>query len=101
MPYVQRDGAGKVAGVFANPQPGYAEEFLPSDNPEVVAFLNPPPKTPDELAALFVDRTDDISRMLFEITFNHENRIRTLQGQGALTRAQYKTALINFYKSLP
>jgi hypothetical protein len=42
MPYVSRDDSGNINGLYANPQPGYAEEFLPDDDPEVVAFINPP-----------------------------------------------------------
>jgi hypothetical protein len=45
MAYVSRAG-GKINGVYANPQPGFAEEELPDDNAEVVAFLNPPPPIP-------------------------------------------------------
>jgi hypothetical protein len=40
--YAERDDAGNITGVYANPQPGYAEEELPNDHPEVVAFINPP-----------------------------------------------------------
>jgi hypothetical protein len=47
MPYVQRDQEGKVIGLFAQPQEGYAEEFLSDDNPEVVAFLEEQPNTPE------------------------------------------------------
>lgn len=43
MPYVQRDGNGSINGAFANPQPGYAEEFLADDSAEVMAFLSPNP----------------------------------------------------------
>lgn len=43
MPYVQRDASGKVCGVYANPQPEYAEEFLADDDSLVAAYLNPPP----------------------------------------------------------
>ncbi|MGK4311646.1 hypothetical protein ACSMFX_26140 [Pseudomonas mosselii] len=35
MPYVQRDEAGKVSGRFANPQPGFAEEWLDDNHPEL------------------------------------------------------------------
>lgn len=38
MRYVQRDKQGKVTGHFANPQEGYAEEALPDDHPDLVAF---------------------------------------------------------------
>lgn len=39
MPYVQRS-AGLVTGIFANAQPGYAEEWLADDHAEVMAFLS-------------------------------------------------------------
>ncbi|MBF8730447.1 hypothetical protein IRZ59_08295 [Pseudomonas guariconensis] len=36
MPYVQRDAGGLVVGEFANLQPGFAEEWLPHDAPELL-----------------------------------------------------------------
>jgi hypothetical protein len=51
MPYVQRDGSGTINGLFANPQPSFAEEYLPDDNPEVVAFLNQTPVMPPDANA--------------------------------------------------
>lgn len=36
MPYVQRDANRIVIGEFANLQPGYAEEWLPTDALELV-----------------------------------------------------------------
>ena len=42
MPYVQRDEGGKVMGLYRLPQPGYAEEFLPEDHADVVAYRTPP-----------------------------------------------------------
>lgn len=45
MPYVERR-EGKVTGLYANQQPGYADEFLEENDPEVVAFRNPPPPVP-------------------------------------------------------
>jgi hypothetical protein len=44
--WVERTGGGAIKGIYANKQPGYAEEQLPDDNPEVVAFRNPPPVPP-------------------------------------------------------
>ena len=41
MPFVQRDKSGVVMGLYANRQPGYAEEELASDDPEVLAYLTP------------------------------------------------------------
>ena len=42
MPWVQRDASGAINGIYANAQPGYANEFLADNDPTVVAFLNPP-----------------------------------------------------------
>jgi hypothetical protein len=39
--FVQRDNSSKVIGVFRQAQPGVAEEELPEDHPEVLAYLNP------------------------------------------------------------
>jgi hypothetical protein len=50
MPYVQRE-EGTIVGTFSNVQKGFAEEFLPDDNPEVVAFLNPPPPPIESVSA--------------------------------------------------
>lgn len=42
MPYIQRDEAGNINGLFANPQEFIPnEEFLPDDDAAVVAFTNP------------------------------------------------------------
>lgn len=41
--FVERDAIGSVKGVYANPQPGYAEEELSDDHPDVVAFRHPAP----------------------------------------------------------
>lgn len=35
MPYVQRNEAGEVVGQYANRQPGYAEEWIDEDAPEL------------------------------------------------------------------
>ena len=52
MVYVQRDAAGAIIGIYANPQPGYAEEALADDAPEVVAYrAGRVPLNVDRLAA--------------------------------------------------
>lgn len=38
MPFVQREN-GNIIGIFANRQPGFAEEWLDDDAPDVAAFL--------------------------------------------------------------
>lgn len=43
--------AGAVVGVYAVRQPGYAEEEIADDHPEVVAFRDRPSPAPRDLAA--------------------------------------------------
>ncbi len=38
MPYVQRNSKREITGLFANPQPGVAEEFLDEEHPAVQAL---------------------------------------------------------------
>jgi hypothetical protein len=38
--WVQRGLGGVIKGVYANRQPGYAEEELPADDAEVIAFFD-------------------------------------------------------------
>lgn len=40
MPYVTRNEAGEVNGIFANPQ-DFTTEYLPDDDAAVAAFLAP------------------------------------------------------------
>lgn len=42
MVFVQRDG-GKIVGIYALKQDGYAEEEIADDDSEVLEFLNPTP----------------------------------------------------------
>lgn len=42
MPYIERGQDGKIKGVYARLQPGYAEEEIAEDDAAVVAFRNPP-----------------------------------------------------------
>lgn len=43
MPYIERDINGKIKSVFNRLQQGYAGEYLPDDNAEVLVYLNPVP----------------------------------------------------------
>lgn len=56
MPYVQRTD-GVIIGLYAQPQPDYAEEFIADDAPELVAYLTPSPleTAPDTLASIRAD----------------------------------------------
>lgn len=53
--------------------------------------------TQDDRAAADVDTKD---RLLFEINFDQENRIRAIEGKSAITRIQYRDALIARWKTL-
>ena len=45
--YVERDGSGAIIALYANPQEGRTDpQPLPDTDPEVAAFLNPPPPMP-------------------------------------------------------
>lgn len=86
MPWVQRDVSNTICGVFANQQSGFADEFLSDTDPAVMAFFAPK-------AAMDPLEAWDI--ITFKICFNHENRIRALEGKPAITVAQFKTAIRN------
>ena len=48
--YVERDGKGRIVGVYANRQPGRAEKDVAGDDAEVMAFEQPPAPTEVERA---------------------------------------------------
>jgi hypothetical protein len=56
MPYVQRASSGEVDGVFANFQPGYAEELLDEESVEIVAQLE---RGSIGASAIVVDKVDE------------------------------------------
>lgn len=56
-----------------------------------------PMPTKDDLAAA---ASDAIDRLQFDVLFNVENRIRALESKAAITRAQYRDALIARWKVL-
>ena len=43
MRYVERDVNGKINGSYANRQPGYAEELVADNHPDLIEFLKPKP----------------------------------------------------------
>src|SRR5688572_28346946 len=53
----------------------------------------PPPPTLDERAAAELD--SPIWRLIFEVNFDQETRLRVLEGKQAINRLQYRAALIN------
>lgn len=56
MPYVERDGDGRISGLYAQLQSGFAEEYLDEGHPDVVGIL-----TPDEPEPL----TQPLDRLRF------------------------------------
>ena len=87
--WVERDATGNIKGVYANKQPGYAEELLQDNNPSVISFLTLKISDP-------IDSWDLVS---LKIAFNHENRIRALEGKPAAILAQFKAAIRTVYIS--
>lgn len=67
----------------------YPDDSLPPVDP-------PAPPTPEELEAIEAKAELDLAlRKMFLVAFNHENRIRALEGKASIARAQFKTALSN------
>lgn len=52
MMFVQRDQSGKITAVFANAQPGYAEEELSDSDDEILAYINQKPAPIDQIREL-------------------------------------------------
>ncbi len=42
----------------------------------------------------------DVVRLMFEAIFNHENRLRVLEGASSITRVQLRDAIADFFKKL-
>lgn len=51
--WVQRDATTAIVGVYANQQPGIADEQIAETSPAVIAFFNPP--TDQRSAAMKAD----------------------------------------------
>lgn len=58
MPFVQRNEAGDVVGRFENSQPGFAEEWLPSEHPD----LQPSPAALRDALCQSIDTAADTAR---------------------------------------
>jgi len=81
--YVGRDAQGNVSVIAFQPIAGVAEEFIPDNSWEVEGFNAPP-----------------TNRLMFEILFDLENRVRTLAGQATITRAQYKGGIQSRWRAM-
>jgi len=97
MPYVQRS-SGKVCGIYANAQQGYAEEFLPDDNAEVVAYLNPTLTKAQLVAAYYAAKGKDplLVQTVIDVI---EDKAKTLAPTYGLTFEQAKAQFYATNKS--
>lgn len=95
MPYVQRNVGGAVCGCYAQPQAGYAEEFLDDANPEVVAYRAT--KTID-----FSD-TDNLDKALKALALLTRQYANALKGGTYVvkTAADTKSDFMTIYRALP
>lgn len=84
MPYVQRNSKLEITGLFANPQPGLAEEFVAEEHPEVQSLR-------DELGA-----TEWPSQMP---SMTEARRIEREQQEIAAGDAALDAAIVDFLKS--
>jgi hypothetical protein len=67
--FVERGSNGAIKGVYANRQPGYAEEEMASDHADVVDFrvrIDAPAPSPDPIAKLqaFLAANPDVAALL-------------------------------------
>ena len=61
---------------------------------EVLAKYDIAPTAPGVLDAYKTTLAKNIPlRVLFQILLNHENRVRTLEGQGTITAGQFRTGI--------
>jgi hypothetical protein len=78
-----------VEGIITN------ENYVVDGVPVYIEPPSPPPPTPEELAAMEeMDRLRVMQKVTFKLAFNHENRIRALEGKQPVTAEQFKTALV-------
>jgi len=60
----------------------------------VPVLIPEPPLTPEQVAAIEAKAQLDLAiKKVFHVAFNHENRIRVLEGKAAITKEQFKAAL--------
>lgn len=66
---------------------------LDGDGVSLVAEQDYTPPTTGNRINLISESSDDLKKLIFKVLFNHENRIRALEGAGQITRDQFKSAL--------
>lgn len=84
MPWIERDEAGKIVGLYAVPQAGLTEH-LPDDNAEVVAFRNPPAPLSVILDTIFNQLPAEVRAQFFPL----KAAVKLALDQGDLEAAKY------------
>jgi hypothetical protein len=84
MPFVQRE-EGHIVGLFNLVQPGIAEEFLPDDDTEIVAYRSPVVNPMEQLEAIITQGQiamtdaplpDDIQKEIYNLEVFVQNYYR-------------------------
>jgi hypothetical protein len=66
MPFVERNQAGKIVGVYPIAQIGITEE-LPDDNAEIVTFRTPKVSLKDQLKAILTTLSPEVQAQFGEV----------------------------------
>lgn len=92
--FIARLPDGRVYGKWTVQQWKDQEE-LPDNHPDLEFVA-----TAEEVAKRQEAKIDTLDRLIFELEFNQENRIRVLEGKPQISRTQYRDALIAVYRSI-
>jgi len=73
MPYIEKDQNGFIVGVFANRQPGFAEELVSENSEELAAFYkSKEPTYADKRAAEYPALGDQLDDLFKQGAFSAE-----------------------------
>lgn len=76
--FVERDGSGSIKGVYANLQPGYAEESLADNDAEVISFIDNLIVKNINIAAMLARRREETLITAADATLPAQDRINAL-----------------------
>jgi hypothetical protein len=76
MPFVRRDLRGTISGIYAKRQPGYAEEFLADDHPDIIEFREAHP-VPEEMLKPLSEKAMQRSRQDWARVEKEHNELRS------------------------
>ena len=99
MPYVERQN-GVIVGVYANLQPGFAEEWLEDTDPEVIAFLNPPPPPYVLPVSVFWTRMTDEETEDFDAAMATASPLRLRRAFNSATSMTSEAELFLFVRTV-